>query len=435
MITMPLWRALGKAEVALANSARREPRNALTLILVLSLATVISSQSGERAEWTQWRGPNRAGTSPDTGLMRSWPPSGLPALWVASDLGAGYGSVAVAGDRVFVQGMVEEESVVSSVSRADGTLVWRRALGPGGYNMYGSGPRSTPTVDGDHVYVLTEVGELACLRRADGAVVWRRDILAEFDGNNPPWLMSESPLVDGDHVIVTPGGRDAGMVALDKRSGETVWVAAELSDQAGYASPIVADVDGVRTVMTVTASAGVGVRRSDGALMWRYERVANGTANIATPVFHDNKVFYTSAYGKGGALLGLGVEDGEVRAEEVYFTTNLQNHHGGVVLVDGYLYGFHQSILVCMEFATGEVMWRDRSVGKGSVTYADGQLYVLSENNVVGLVDASPSAYVEKGRFQISDEDWPSWAHPVVSGGRLYIRNQAHLSAYDLLGS
>ena len=326
----------------------------------------------------------------------------------------------------------EKRAIVSSLDLGDGALVWRQSLSPGGYSSYGSGPRGAPTVDGDRLYVLTEIGELACLRVQDGSVVWQRDVLGDFDGRNPTWLMSESPLVDGDLVIVTPGGRDAGMVALDKMSGETVWVAAELSDRPGYASPVVADVDGVRTVMTLTDEAGVGVRRSDGLLMWRYERVANGTANIATPVFHDNKVFYTSAYGRGGALLGLSAEDGVVTAEELYFTRDLQNHHGGVVLVDGYLYGFNDSILTCIEFSTGEVMWRDRSVGKGSVTYADGHLYVLSENNVMGLVEASPVEYVEKGRFQTPDQSWPSWAHPVVSGGRLYVRSQEVLGVYDL---
>lgn len=407
-------------------------QNVTTLVLALTLVTVPSSQSGGGSEWLQWRGPGRTGVSSDTGLVTSWPASGPEILWVASGLGAGYGSVAVAGDHVFVQGMVGEESVVSSLSLDNGALAWRRSLSPGGYEGYGSGPRGTPTVDGDRVYVLTELGELACLRVQDGSVVWQRDILGDFDGRNLPWLVSESPLVDGDQVIVTPGGRNAGMVALDKMSGETVWVAAELSDRPGYASPVVADVDGVRTVMTLTDEAGVGVRRSDGFLMWRYERVANSTANIATPVFHDNKVFYTSAYGKGGALLGLSVEDGVVRTEELYFTRDLQNHHGGVVLVDGYLYGFHESILTCVEFSTGEVMWRDRSVGKGSVTYADGHLYVLSENNVMGLVEASPTEYVEKGRFRTPDQSWPSWAHPVVSGGRLYVRSQEVLSVYDL---
>ena len=169
--------------------------------------------------------------------------------------------------------------------------------------------------------------------------------------------------------------------------------------------------------MTLTASAGVGVRASDGKLMWHYERAANDVANIATPVFSDNKVFYTSAYDTGAGLLGLTAQNGEVKASEIYFTRNMKNHHGGVVLVDGYLYGFNDSILTCLEFATGKQMWRDRSVGKGAVTYAEGNLYIQGENNLVGLAEASPSGYKEKGRFAIADQGFPSWAHPVVSGG------------------
>ena len=190
-------------------------------------------------------------------------------------------------------------------------------------------------------------------------------------------------------MIVTPGGPRAGMVALDKMTGKTVWTSQQLSDEAGYASPIVADVQGVRVVMTLTASAGVGVRASDGKLMWRYQPVANGTANVATPIFHDNKVFYSSDYGTGAALLALTAQNGEVSAQQIYFTREMQNHHGGVVLVDGYLYGFHNSILTCLEFATGKTMWRNRSVGKGSLTYADRNLYLQSEDNVVGLAAAS----------------------------------------------
>jgi outer membrane protein assembly factor BamB len=188
----------------------------------------------------------------------------------------------------------------------------------------------------------------------------------------------------------------------------------------------------VRTYTTLTSSAGVGVRASDGKLMWRYDRAANNVANIATPVFFDNKVFYTSAYDTGAGLLGLTAQNGEVKANEIYFTRDMKNHHGGVVLVNGYLYGYSDSILTCLEFATGKTLWRDRSVGKGAVTYADGNLYIQGENNVVGLAEATPSGYSEKGRFKIADEGLPSWAHPVVSGGRLYVRNQGTLSAYDI---
>ena len=195
---------------------------------------------------------------------------------------------------------------------------------------------------------------LPALRVQDGTVVWQRNILKEFGARNISWLISESPLVDGNQVIVSPGGRGAGMVALEKMSGKTIWVAKELSDEAGYASAIVADVQGVRTVMTFTAEAGIGVRASDGKLMWRHRPVANNTANIATPVFFDNKVFYSSGYGTGGALLGLRAQGWDVQAQEIYFTRDMQNHHGGVVLVNGYLYGFDNSILTCLEFADGQ---------------------------------------------------------------------------------
>jgi outer membrane protein assembly factor BamB len=353
-------------------------------------------------------------------------------VWSASNLGSGFGSIAVSRDRIFVQGMRNSQSVVSALSRMDGKPVWVRPIGRAVDNYQGPGPRGTPTVDGDRVYVLTENGDLAALRFQDGTVAWQRNILQDFGGRNIGWLISESPLVDGNLVIVSPGGRGAGMAALDKMTGKTVWVSKELSDAAGYSSPIVADVQGVRTIMTLTSEAGIGVRASDGKLMWRQPSVANNTANIATPVFFDNKVFYTSSYGTGGALYALRAQNGEVRAQEVYFTRDMQNHHGGVVLVDGYLYGFNNAILTCLEFATGKVMWRNRSVGKGSLAYANGSLYLLSENNVVGLADATPAEYRERGRFRIPDQGWPSWAHPVVSGGRLYIRDQGMLTAFNV---
>jgi outer membrane protein assembly factor BamB len=408
--------------------------NRFALIAVAGVvASVIAlNAQAPSGDWPQWRGPDRNGLSKETGLVSQWPRSGPPVVWSAAMLGAGYGSIAVQGDRVWVQGMRNRQSVVTSLNRADGKVLWVRTIGAAIEEGRGPGPRSTPTVDGDRLYVLTENGDLACLRAADGTVVWQKNILKEFGGRNISWLISESPLVDGSMVIVTPGGRGAGMAALDKMTGKTVWVTKELSDDAGYASPIVADVGGVRTIMTFTADAGVGVRASDGKLMWRNSSAANGTANIATPVYSDGKVFYTSSYGTGAALLGLRAQGNEVRAQEIYFTRDMKNHHGGVVLVNGHIYGFNDSILTCLEFASGKMVWRDRSVGKGAVTYADGHLYILSENNVVGLVEATPAGYREKGRFSIADQGWPSWAHPVVSGGRLYIRNQGTLTSYDV---
>ena len=386
------------------------------------------------ADWPQWQGPDRTRISKETGLLKEWPAGGPRLIWTANNLGSGYGSMSVAGDRVYLQGARGNNSFVIALNRADGKEVWAKPLGPVETRMRsdrGAGPRGTPTVDGDRLYVLTENGDLACLK-TDGSILWQRNILKEFGGPQLQWLVSESPLVDGSHLVVTPGGPGAGMVKLDKMTGKTVWTSKDLSDTAAYSSITVADVQGVRTYMTFTASAGVGVRASDGKLMFSYPAAANRTANVATPVYSDNKVFFASAYGTGGGLLNLTVQNGEVAATEAYFTREMKNHHGGMVLVDGYLYGYNDLILTCLEFTTGKMMWRDRSVGKGSVTYADGRLYLQSENNLVGLAEATPTGYVEKGRFEIPDKGLPSWAHPVISDGRLYVRNQDTLLVYDI---
>jgi len=385
------------------------------------------------SDWPQWRGPERNGVSKDTGLIKRWPSSGPQRIWTISGLGNGYASLAVKGDRIFVQGSRGGASVVFCLNRADGKTVWSAALGAKVDQGENSGPRSTPTIDDNRVYALTENGDLACLNAHNGVPVWRKNILKEFGGGNPGWLICESPLIDGDRVIVTPGGKGAGMVALDKMTGKEIWRSKDLSDGAAYSSCIAADVGGVRTIMNFTARAAVGVRASDGKLMWTNSSAANGSANCTTPVFADNKVFFTSSYGTGGALLGLSAQNGEVKAKELYFTKNMMNHHGGVVLVNGYIYGFHGDAgLTCLEFATGKRMWANRSVGKGSLAYADGMLYLLSESQIVGLAEANPKAYVEMSRFTIPDRGRPSWAHPVVAGGKLYIRDQGTLTAYDV---
>jgi outer membrane protein assembly factor BamB len=400
-------------------------------LLVAASLTLTVAAIHAASDWPQWQGPDRTAVSKETGLLKQWPASGPDVVWTANGLGNGYGSMAVVGDRVFVQAGRARSSTVIALNRADGKEVWSKALGATEINDQGPGPRGTPTVDGDRLYVLTEAGDLHCLK-TDGTAVWHRNILNDFHGQQLRWLISESPLIDGDAVIVAPGGPDTGMVKLDKMTGKTLWTSKGLSDQAGYSSTIVADIGGVRTYMRLTSQAGVGVRASDGKPMWHYERAANNVANIATPVFFDNKVFYTSGYDTGGGLLALTPQNGEVKAKEIYFTREMKNHHGGVVLIDGYLYGFNDSILTCLDFATGKLMWRDRSVGKGSVAYADGNLYIQGENNVFGLAEASPSGYHERGRFRIVEKGLPSWAHPVITDGRLYVRNQDTLTVYDI---
>ncbi|MEJ2111725.1 MAG: PQQ-like beta-propeller repeat protein [Acidobacteriota bacterium] len=305
------------------------------VILVMFLASAIAAEY----DWPQWQGPDRDNLSKEIGLLKEWPPQGPPEIWSISDIGNGYGSVSISGDRIFVQGSADGQSAVYCLNRLDGKTIWTTPLGPAGSNDKGGGPRGTPTIDGSRLYALSENGDLSCIETSDGTPVWSMNILDEFKGANIKWLISESPLVDGKNLIVTPGGKNSTVVALDKLTGKTVWTTEELSDAAGYASCIVEDVQGVRTIMTITSGAGVGIRASDGKLMWRYDKVANRVANIATPVFFNDKVFYTTDYGTGCALLQLKTENGMVAAEEVYFNKNMKNHHGGVVLVDRHIYG------------------------------------------------------------------------------------------------
>jgi outer membrane protein assembly factor BamB len=385
------------------------------------------------ADWPQFRGPQRDGVSPETGLLRRWADGQPRQEWKVDGLGEGYGSLALSGGRIYVQGALSGRSGVHCLDAATGRKIWFTPLGSKSDNDRGNGPRSTPTIEGERLWALTESGDLAMLEAGSGKIVWAKNIIGkDFKGQQPYWLMSESPLVEGDKLIVTPGAPGATLVALDKSTGKWLWSTKELSDPPGYTSVIAFNVGSVRCLAALTARAGVGVRASDGKLMWSWDKPANRTANCAAPVFADNKVFYTSAYGTGGGAMQLTAKGDIVEASELYFTRDMMNHHGGVVHHDGYLYGFSNSILTCMKLADGQVAWRDRSVGKGCVTLADGMLFLLGESNVAGLAEASPAAYKELGRFTIPDQGRPSWAYPVVSGGKLFIRHQGLLMCFNV---
>ena len=256
------------------------------------------------------------------------------------------------------------------------------------------------------------------------------NLMDKFGGRVPTWGISESPLVDGDRVIVTPGGPGASVVALEKTEGALLWKSQ--SDPAGYSSPMPYDAGGSRKVVVFTAHGAIGLDLKNGELQWRYDKVSNRTANIATPIVHDGYVFLSSDYGTGCALLKLAPVAGRVDASEVYFNRDMRNHYSSSVLIGDYLYGFSSGILTAMKFLSGEVAWRDRSVGKGSVTYAEGRLYALSEDGVVGLIEATPQGYKEKSRFEIRKGSYPTWTPPVIANGKLYLREQDNLYCYNI---
>ncbi|MGA2588423.1 MAG: PQQ-binding-like beta-propeller repeat protein [Bryobacteraceae bacterium] len=391
-------------------------------ILCLSICTLAWG-----ADWPQWRGLNRDGISPETGLLDSWPKDGPPLLWKIQGLGEGYSSAALSGGRLYIQGQHGDEEYVLAFDANTGKQLWRTHTGISFNESRGHGPRSTPTVDGDRVYALAADGMLVCLETATGKTIWGYNIVDHFHGRVPQWGISESPLVDGNRVIVTPGGPGAAVVALDKMSGKVLW--ASQSDQAGYSSPVAFDAGTARELAVFTGDAALGLDFASGKLLWRYERVANRTANIATPIVHDGEIFLSSNYGTGCVLLKSAAGGS---AAEVYFNRDMQNHYSTSVLVGDYLYGFSGSILTAMKFQTGDVAWRNRSVGKGSLIYAEGNLYCLGEEGVVGLVEATPAGYREKSRFEISKGGYPTWSQPVIANGKLYLREQDNLSCYNI---
>ncbi len=392
--------------------------------------TILLSSPAVAIDWPQWRGLNRDGISTEAGLLKSWPAGGPPLVWKATGLGEGYSAFSIVDGRLFTQGQRGETEFVLAIDVATGKKLWEVSAGKPFRERRGHGPRGTPTVDGNVLYAEGADGTLVCLETKTGKQVWKVNLVDKFGADVIHWGMSESPLVDGERVIVTPGGRGASLVALNKRTGELIWKSQ--SDRAGYSSPVAADVGNIRVIMTLTGEAAIGVAAKNGELLWRYDKVSNRTANIATPIFSDGKVFVSTDYGTGGALLKLAAEGGGVKMSEVYFSRDMKNHYSSSVLVNGYLYGFSSTVLTAMKFESGEVAWRDRSVGKGSVTYADGHLYTLGENGTMGLVEATPSGYKEKSRFEITRGEYPTWTPPVIANGKLFLREQDSLYCYDI---
>jgi outer membrane protein assembly factor BamB len=381
-------------------------------------------------DWPQWRGPNRDGLSRETGLLSAWPASGPPLVWTAVGLGAGYSTVTVTGGRIFTLGASRDIEYLLALDERTGKELWRTRIGRRYQNSRGDGPRGAPTVDGTRVYALGGNGDLAAVDTATGKVAWQVNLLSRFSGGNISWGISESPLVLSDRVLVNAGGRAGSLVALSKTDGSTLW--ATESDEAGYSSAVVADIGGVRQAVFFTGDRVLGVAVDSGSVLWSYRRVSNRTANVATPIVRGNFVFVSSDYGTGCALLEIQKDASGMTAREVYFHQDMKNHHSSSVLVDDTLYGFSSSILTALDFATGEVLWRDRSVGKGSLVAADGRLYLFSESGVAGLAEATRAGYREKGRFELATSGSPTWSHPVVANARLYLRDQDRLYSYDV---
>jgi outer membrane protein assembly factor BamB len=396
-------------------------------------------------DWPQWRGPQRTGISQETGLLKEWPKDGPKLLWERKDIGGGYSTPAVVGDRIYLMADRKGMEYVLALAVKDGSEIWSCEIGKVGRNegpQY-PGTRSTPTVDGDRIYALGSDGDLACLEKDNGKVVWTKNLRKVFEGKPGAWAYSESVLIDGDVLVCTPGGKKATMVALNKKDGATLWECAiPKGDAAGYASTIAVEVGGVRQYVQFVAGGVVGVEAKTGKFLWRYDKTKDPAANIPTPVFKDDCVF-TSTSRNGTGLNRIKANGDMVSSTEVYFNRILLNSIGGVVLVGEYVYGTEANgDLVCMDFKTGDVKWRHACVGLAALCYADSKLYVRGQGGngfgpespaIMALVEATPEGYREKGRFEQPDHgNRPAWPHPVVANGRLYLRDGNVLLCYDI---
>jgi outer membrane protein assembly factor BamB len=386
-------------------------------------------------DWPQWQGVDRANASTETGLLKDWPKDGPPLAWKVSGMGAGFSTPSVAAGRIFLMGDRGDDQCVIALRESDGGLLWTKRIAQSGSAGDQDGPRSTPTVAGDVLYAMGIRGELACLKVDSGDLVWEASLTKDYKGAGGGWGYCESPLVDGDKVIVTPGGHEATLVALNRHTGKLIWKSqVPQGDSAEYSSAIVAEVNGKRQYIQFVKGGVVGVAADDGVFLWRYDKPHNGIANCSTPLFHDDCVFAASGYGTGGGLAKISGEGTSFTAKQVYFTKSMQNHHGGMVRVGEYIYGSNEGMLTCLDWKSGDVKWDDRKPGKGSIAYADGRLYYRNEGSGdVFLVEATPEKYIEHGRLKQPERSGKeAWPHPVIANGKLYLRDQAALFCYDI---
>ena len=418
---------------------KTSPLRLTPLLLSVSLVTAAAT------DWPQWRGVNRDGISPESGLLKEWPADGPPLAWTLKGLGSGMGSVAIHGERVFVLGKRGKDGAfIGAFDLATQKEAWSARV-----SESGGDPNGTPTVDGGQVFAVSKDGKLLCCAEADGKELWRKDFAADFGGKMMSgWGFSESPLVDGDKVIVIPGADDAFMVALDRKTSAVLWKSAAPAatgrgkDGAGYTGAVISNAGGIRQYITLAGRGVTSVSAADGKLLWHYNRVANGTANIPTPLAWDDYVFCSSGYGTGAALLKIvKAESGPspLEAQEQYFlnASTFQNHHGGMVRIGDYIYagtGHNNGFPICLEWKTGKVTWNEpRGPGKESaaVIAADGNLYFRYQDGTMALIGATPEGYQLHGSFSFKAIG-ASWPHPAIHDGRLFLRNQDSLLCYDV---
>jgi outer membrane protein assembly factor BamB len=405
-----------------------------TLLVGSCILTSVAYSSNKDTFWPQFHGPNRDNISTEKGLLKKWPENGPELLWTAKGLGHGYSSMSIANGMIYTAGSIEKDTVIIALN-LDGKILWKVKNGKA-FTGDRPGTRGTPTIDGNRLYHQSPLGNIICLDAKTGDIIWELNVIEKFKSKIPNWALAESLLVDGDHLISCPGGPQTYIVAMNKKTGSLVWKSPSIGELAGYASPTLVEYKGLRIIITLSLKGMIGVNADTGELLWHIKHESYADENVLMPIFHDGEVFI-STLKTGSIKWKVNVKDGRVSLEELWRTEELDNHHGGVILLNGNLYGTstfrNRNLLVCLDWKTGRNKYMDKCVGKVSLTYADGMLYTLSIDGVMGLVRPTTEGHKLVSSFEIpKGGKGNSWAHPVVCGGRLYIRHGEFIYAYSL---
>jgi outer membrane protein assembly factor BamB len=411
------------------------PQLALALAAGFILAGCSSPQPAKTShDWPQWRGPDRTDISKETGLLKAWPAGGPKRVWLYENGGNAYSGPAIVAGKLYTMGTRDNAEILLALDANTGKELWATPLGGILENGWGGGPRSTPTFSGGQLFALSGKGHLACVNAADGKIVWQKK-LTDLGGKVPSWGYTESVLVDGDRVVCTPGGSQGALAAFNKKTGDVLWRSTEFTDGAQYSSIVPAKINGTDTYVQLTMQSIVGISPKDGKQLWKAP-FPGKTAVIPTPIVRDNFVYVAAGYGVGCKQIKINPDNS---VETVYENKVMKNHHGGVILLGEHLYGHAEPGWTCQNFKTGEEVWNHRDFKKGAIAYADGMLYCLEEGSGnVALVEASPTGWKEHGRFtldpqtKIRNPQGRIWVHPVISNGKLYLRDQDLIYCYDV---
>lgn len=416
-----------------------------SLLAILAIAFLFSSNSLGFDDWPQWRGPKRNDISSETGLLKEWPAEGPKKVWTNQNAGLGYAGFAVVGEHLFTLGLEDDDEFAICLNVSDGTEVWKQSIGSRYKNGWGDGPRSTPTVKKDHVYVMGANGDLACLKKSDGSKVWSVK-MTDFGGKVPNWGYAESPLVDGDKVICTPGGKKCTMVALNKDNGEEIWQSKPVTEvlddgtetgaiKAHYSSIFATNLNNRRQYVQLLERAIIGIDADSGELIWQ-SNWPGRVAVIPSPIVDKNRIYVTSGYGVGAKLVEL---DENNAVTDLWYTKAMQNHHGAVVKIGDHFYGSSAKAWVCQNEKDGSMVWADRKIKKGCVTHADGMFYHVEESSGrVLLLKADPEDHKIVSQFKMEPQTKQRkpkgkiWVHPVIANGKLYVRDQEIIICYDI---